>query len=438
MDPRSVEFDNVLPILTSWLEKQGNKRLGNPQIAVLRAAWEHIEYSAMTTHTPYNTGYLHRTIAPPLFRLMAEVLGEPVNKRTLRKKVLVRMSSAPELEPQQLIVQRKVIGLPPLSTLFVGRKEELQELAKHPGHKRCMLIYGAPGIGKTSFMSKLFSLAKDDPLSFYQSFIWKYVTHDSPKDEIHEINQLLEIKGEGAFDEFIKKNRLFLCLDGIEKWLHQYKKETEEFLQKITLTEHNSRIILTSREPIEQLDTLMKLGRPVLTLQLQGLQVGDSERILSSYGLEGEWISKLIQRYDGNPYLLHMLGDKVKNNCGNAEPFLKTKTSIARIAMMPGLNQLFSNNSDLSECERFILTYLSHYLETETFRIGDLAEKILADSSYEYSGIVQGIEKLKSYSLIKQINNSEENMLPDYLKRYVMSNPMNMFSIDSFEPKRAS
>jgi NB-ARC domain len=438
MDPRAIEFDNVLPMLTLWLEKQGNKRIGNPQIAVLRAAWEHIEYSEMSTQTPYNTGYLHRTIAPPLFKLMSEALGEPVNKRTLRKKVLARMSSDPALEPQQPTVQRKVIGLPPLSKLFVGRKEELQELEKHPGHKRCMLVHGTPGIGKTSFISKLFSLAKDDPLSLYECFVWKYVTQDSPKEEINEINQLLELKGEGSFDDFIKKHRLFLCLDGIEKWLHKHRKETEEFLQKITLTEHNSRIILTSREPIEQLDRLMKLGRPVLTLQLQGLQPEDSERILSSYSLEGEWIAKLIQRYEGNPYLLHMLGDKIKNNCGNAEPFLKTKTSIARVAMMPGLNQIFSNNSDLSDCELLILTYLSHYLESDTFTIDGLAEKISTASSYEYSRIVQGIEILKSYSLIKQIDNSEENVLPGYLSRYVKSNPMNLFSIDSFECKVAS
>ncbi len=438
MDSMSTEFENALPTLTSWIEKQGNKQISKPQIAVLRAAWEHIEYSAMASLTPYNTGYLHRTVAPPLFKLMSEVLGESVNKRTLRKKVLARMSSEPALTPDQLPVQSKMIGLPPFTKLFVGRKDELQEIEKHPGHKRCILIYGTPGIGKTSFMSKLLSIVQDDPLSLYEFFIWKYVTQDSPKEEIYEINQLLGIKGDGAFDEFIKKHRLFLCLDGIDKWLYKSKKETEEFLQKFILTEHNSRIILTSREPLEPLDKLMKMGRPVLTFQLYGLRPEEGKKILSSYGVEGEGVSKLIQRYEGNPYLLHTLGDKIKNNSGEAEPFFNTKTSIARVAMMQGLNQIFCNNSDLGECERFILTYLSHDWDADTFTIGGLATKVLSTSSYEYSRIIHGIEKLKSYSLIKQIDNSEENMLPSYLKRYVMNNPMDLFPTDSLVPKRAS
>lgn len=430
MNPKSLNFEAVLPILTSILEKVGDKRVGNPQIAVLRSAWEHIDYADMSTQTPYNTGYLHRTIAPQVFKLMSEALGEKVNKRSLRKKIetMIANTASVEVELQEV---RSVIGRPPLAKLFVGRKEELQSIDKFPGDKRCIYIYGAPGTGKTGFMARMFNQAKDDSLSKFDIFIWKYITHDSPLDEIKEIKQLLNLGDDVSFEDFARGKRLYLCLDGIEKWLHKNKRETEDFIQKFILTEHESRIIFTSREPLAQLDVLMKLGRPIMTLKLKGLLPEESQRIVKNYGLSGEWISELVSRYGGNPYLLHMLGERIQSNGGNAEPFLKCKTSLASEAMMPSFNQMFADNIEFNEVEKFLLTYLSHTSGITTFSIASLGEKISSLYSFEYSKVVQAIEKLRAYSLIEQLEDTDENKLPAYLKQYVVLNPLNIFSTES-------
>jgi hypothetical protein len=438
MNQESISFEEALPTLISLLEKVGDKRVGEAQIAVFRSAWERIEYADMSSETTYSTGYLHRTVAPLVFKQLSEALGEKVHKRSLRGKVerILAVKKA-GCDQQGIRIERKVIGQPPLLRSFVGRSEELQMVDQSQSTKRCILICGAPGVGKTDFMAKMFNQAKNDPLSQYEIFVWKYVTSNSPSEEITELRQLLGIKEDRTLESFAMEHRLFLCLDGMEKWLHSNSKETESFLQKFILTEHQSRIVLTSREPVRLLNNLMRLGRPVTSLKLEGLKLEDTEKIFKNYGLSGSYLNTLTNLYSGNPYLLHILCERIKSNGGNAEPFLKCKTSLAREAMMPSLDQLFVDNPELNEVERFLLTYLSHTSSVTTFSISSISEKISSVYSFEYSKIVQAIEKLRAYSLIEQLDDTEENEVPAYLKRYVKRNPLNIFPPESLLPTMA-
>ena len=433
-----MTFDEILPTLISMLEKVSGKCISKAQIAVLRAAWEGIEYADMTDETTHNTGYLHRTVAPKVFKFFSEALGEKINKRSFRSKIeaLMEISSSKSGQIFEKGLIKKSIGRPSPAKLFVGRKKELEELTTALSDKRCIYIYGASGIGKTSLMSRLLMNVKEDASNKFDTFVWKYVTHESPLDEIQEIEQLLELKGDESFESFIKKNRLLLCLDGIERWSQSNHKIIENFFHKFILTEHNSRIICTGREPMTQLETLMKLERPAKTLKLSGLGLEEVERILKYYSVSGDWLENLTLRYAGNPFLIHLLGEKIKNNGGSLEPFLSCKTSLAKAAMTPSLNQLFTDNPELGEVGRAILSFLSNTENFNKFTILEVAQNISAKHSFEYSEIIQSIETLKNYSLIEYIEGEDKNEVPAYLKRYVRRDPLSIFSPDLPKQKK--
>ena len=67
MDSMSTEFGKVhCRSLTSWIEKQGNKRdqqTSNRGFCAQLGSILNIQ--RWPSLTPYNTGYLHRTVAPP-------------------------------------------------------------------------------------------------------------------------------------------------------------------------------------------------------------------------------------------------------------------------------------------------------------------------------------------------------------------------------------
>ena len=86
MNPEALTVDEILPLLNNLLTSKGYEVLDSAQIAVVRAAWEGIDYKDMADRSPFSWGNLHRKIAPPLWEMLSDALGQHITKRTMRQK----------------------------------------------------------------------------------------------------------------------------------------------------------------------------------------------------------------------------------------------------------------------------------------------------------------------------------------------------------------
>ncbi|URD53761.1 type II toxin-antitoxin system HigB family toxin [Chroococcidiopsis sp. CCNUC1] len=460
---RTIDSQEAIKVIDELVFAKAGRRLRPDEKLVLEAAWEDKDYREIAQTGSYTIDRLQRDVGRKLWILLTGVLGngEKVTKKRLRSILERRMVAGSFCHP--LPVQPNPIntsaisvigGQPPNVQTFFGREVELNQLREAIANCRCLVIYGAPGIGKSAMSAKLIDQISKQPHSQFDCLIWKSV-HNSPplKALLANLLKVLALRTiqeqplpedthqlTALFIEALSMRRCLLVLDTAEVWLRQqrdsscnpYSEQYSEyatFFRTIVEEKHSSCIILTSREPFKDLMKLQRSGRTSDSFKLEGLDVKAAKGILQARRLtdEQKW-SELLEPYLGNPAAIELVASRIeKFFSGSVAEFLHYQTDLISKIFKETLAEQYQPEK-LSVLEQQILSYLAQRADDAndfvsfTQMIEELPVRL--HSSFSVSELIMSVENLDDLSLIVNSKNGKTKelffKLPPLLKKYIL------------------
>ncbi|NMG19762.1 NACHT and WD40 repeat domain-containing protein [Brasilonema bromeliae] len=308
--------------------------------------------------------------------------------------------------------------------VFYGRTEELTTLQQWILDERCrlVLLLGMGGIGKTALSVKLAQQIQED----FEYVIWRSLREAPPINTIvANLIQVLSAQQEtennlpeklsekiSRLVYYLQNNRCLLILDNVESILRsgsragQYREGYEgygELFRQLGEANHQSCLVLTSREIPQEVALLKGQTLPVRSLQLSGLKVNEGQEILKVKGLsaaEEEW-KAIIKLYTGNPLALKMVATTIVDVFdGNVTEFLQQNTAVFG-DIRDILDQQFERLSDL---EKEIMYWL--VINREPVSLSELREDIVLPIPPQK--LLEALESLIRRSLIEKATLREE------------------------------
>ncbi|HBQ99339.1 NB-ARC domain-containing protein [Roseofilum sp. Belize Diploria] len=360
---------DVEPILT-WadelmLAKTGT-RLSSLQRAVLAGVWNHQKYKEIADEYHCGEGNV-KIVAGNLWKLIAEELGEKVNKKNFRATLeryyishsninnLVQQPNfnqshvnicAKNLYPREPTKQRSPsysINQPqqrhdlteaPEYYPLNNRSTELSTLKQWVLDEKIKIvtIFGLPRIGKTTLARALLEEVKTQ----FEAVIWRNCTNSLERESLEA--EIIDCIGKYQTDKptklihYLRSSRSLIILDDFQELFTPgelagtYLPGCERYgklLREIGRFHHRSCFLLLSWEKPTEIATLERENNHCLSLQLESLG-GAAREILSQHQLMDEELwEELIQRYGGNPSWLNIIASTIQDFFnGSVDKFL--------------------------------------------------------------------------------------------------------------------
>jgi WD40 repeat protein/regulator of extracellular matrix RemA (YlzA/DUF370 family) len=319
-------------------------------------------------------------------------------------------------------------GDAPDITWFYDRSSELELLKSWVTGERCRVvaILGMGGIGKTFLAT---AAARQLAYSF-DWLIWRTMRDAPPLEET--LDFLLQYLYDGALERpgetgissllaVLRQKRCLLVLDNIETILtggeqgSHFRKGYEAYavlFRILAESEHQSCILLTSREKPAGLDFGFNIDSKVRALTLDGLGAAEGQQLLQSYNLSGtleEW-QTLVTRYSGNPLALKLVADTIHEVFNDSiGAYMQTGGLVT-----PAISQLLDEQLErLTSLELEILYWLA--IERKPISLDELMEDVLQPRSRP--SLVQALMGLRRRSLI--VKNEDHFSLQNVILEYV-------------------
>jgi WD40 repeat protein/transcriptional regulator with XRE-family HTH domain len=237
----------------------------------------------------------------------------------------------------QLRTPRKDWGEIPNVEAFCGRKKDLELLEHWVLVDRCQLVtvWGIGGVGKTMLAAK----SAVNIQQRFDYFFWRSL-QDNPSiesilkdciqlfsDQQRNIPEDLQSKDVekyiGILIEYLRESRCLMVLDNLESILKSgspvgdYQQEYEGYgklLQRVGEIQHQSCLLLTSREKPKEIPRLEGKNRPVRSMHLSGVEQSEAQEILKDEHLIGsdETWAKFVEQYAGNPLVLKLVSEPIR------------------------------------------------------------------------------------------------------------------------------
>ena len=237
-------------------------------------------------------------------------------------------------------------------SVFYGRIREQETLTRWLIEDRCRLIsvIGMGGIGKTTLSIKITQQVESE----FEYVIWRSL-RDAPSvpEFLISLIQFLSDRSvvgkdipESVRDKItllidcLRSSRCLMVFDNIESLMcdenragicaDEYQ-EYSQLFRRLAASEHQSCVLLTTREKPQEVIALEGETSPVRSLQLDGLKEQEGEAILQQKGLEGSAaeLVDLVERYNGNPLALKIVGTTIRDLFeSNVADFLRQDTTI--------------------------------------------------------------------------------------------------------------
>ncbi|BAZ52458.1 WD-40 repeat-containing protein [Nostoc sp. NIES-4103] len=332
-------------------------------------------------------------------------------------------------------------------SVFHGRTTELEKTQQWIVQERCRLVVllGMGGIGKTAFSVKLAQEIQDQ----FEYVIWRSLRLTPSLEVILE--QLLETLSpqpqtkslqtlESKISQFIdclRGSRCLIILDNFDSILVsseeyiqtessttpvtnssiknsafvplsspiKYRQGYEiygELIRRVAESQHQSCLVLTSREKTQEIAALEGENLPVHSLKLIGLSKQDSHLIFKAKGLFDISESAnniLFQRYGGNPLFVKLVASAIQELFGgNVDEFIEQGTVVFG-DMRTILDQQFNR---LSQLEQYMIYLLA--INQDSISVRQLQKNTIPGLSQRLSQrlILETIELLQRRSLIER------------------------------------
>jgi WD40 repeat protein/transcriptional regulator with XRE-family HTH domain len=348
----------------------------------------------------------------PFYRQkLSELYGKSVEELGLAEE-----KDMPEVA--QPIMQQENWGDAPDATYFYGYTQELDQIKRWITDERCRLValLGMGGIGKTTLaIVAARQLQKEHPFEY---IYWRSLYHAPTVESVLE-NCLQNLYAQrpvalpDKLDEqisllitYLRQHRCLLILDNVESVLlpgqHagiyiESDKGYGRLFQRIGEAEHDSCLMLTSREKPREIARLEGTHSPVRSLRLTGIEQTGGQALLRDEELSGsdEAQAELVERYRGNPLALKLVSEPIREVFGgDISAFLKEESSVfGEISDL--LEQQFQR---LSAAERNSIYWLA--IEHESVPLATLQED--TQISLNRKVLVEALDALRRRSLIEE------------------------------------
>jgi hypothetical protein len=213
---------------------------------------------------------------------------------------------------------------------------------------RLIAIAGIGGIGKTMLVTQLTQQLADT--SQFEVVVWRSLRQAPPfVDFLTELicaidpDRTLPPSLDAMMRHLLQQlrsRRCLLVLDNVEtvfsskKLVGTYRSGYENYgwlFQQLGEGQHQSSILLTSREIPTEVARGESPTAPIRLLRLEPVSISEGETILAAKGLTVEakqpQVQELIERYQGNPLALKMVAELLKDLFdNNIATFLAQKT----------------------------------------------------------------------------------------------------------------
>jgi WD40 repeat protein/DNA-binding SARP family transcriptional activator len=311
-----------------------------------------------------------------------------------------------------------------------GRKHEIVQLTAWLVDERCrfVAVVGMGGMGKTT----LAAAAARYVAGRFDVVIWRSLLNAPPLSEVlREIvltlsNQTLSALPVNLSEqltlllEYLRRQRCLLVLDNMESVLTSSPARApagsyeaySQLLQGLIEQQHESCVVITSRERPKALTHWESSLSWVRILQLGGLDAAAAQSMLANRGLAGKTqeTHALAARYSGNPLALKLVAETVHDLfAGNIASFLHDEAPVFD-DIRAVLDQQFER---LSALERELLIWLA--IEREPVTVHTLRDNLVQPVAMR--DLLDALRSLQRHSLLEQTESgiTLQNVVIEYL-----------------------
>jgi len=304
-------------------------------------------------------------------------------------------------------------GESPDISLFYGRSQESDTLRQWIEQDRCRLVsvLGMGGMGKTSLAAKVINELQTD----VDFIIWRSLRNAPPLNALLEdlvpfiSNQQEEICSLPRFVHWLRQARCLVILDNVETLFkggeragqyHDGYENYGELLSVVGQANHQSCLLLTSREKPAEVATLSEANPAVQVLQLEGspeaaLALVDAKQLTGSQADK----ERLCDRYDHSPLSLQIISSSIRDVFdGEISLFLEEDA-----LLFNGARKLLDVQFErLSTLEQTVMAWLA--INRDWTTIAELKADIYP-SCYK-TKLIEALESLCWRSLIQRRGNA--------------------------------
>src|SRR6266699_3706188 len=301
-------------------------------------------------------------------------------------------------------------------TTFYGREWEQNLLTSWVVEERCRVVsvLGLGGIGKSALSIRMMHRVAEH----FEVVIWRSLREAPTCEELlgeclqvlvpqplRDVSMSLE-RRLGLLLESLRATRVLLVLDNLEALLEEGQSMGHmragyegyaQLLRRIAGTEHQSCLLLTSREKPSDLVPLEGSRAPVRVLRLARLDTNACQQVLAEKEVVGSVAdyARLIEVYAGNPLALKIVAQTIVDLFeGQIAPFLEQGEVV-----FGGVRELLDEQyARISALEQSVLLWLAILREPVTL------QELLAVLSVPLprSQVLQAVESLHRRSLLER------------------------------------
>src|SRR5712692_2474475 len=307
-------------------------------------------------------------------------------------------------------------GDAPTVTTFFGREWEQTLLTSWIFEERCRVVsvLGLGGIGKSALATRVMHRVAEH----FEVVIWRSL-RDAPTCEalLEECLQSLapqalrDVSGGlerrlGLLLEYLRNMRVLLVLDNLETLLEEGEgtghmragyEGYARLLRRMAETEHQSCLLLTSREKPSDLVPLEGSRAPVRALRLARLDVDACKQLLAEKEVAGSAAdqAQLIEAYTGNPLALKIVAQTIVDLFDGQIALFLEQGKVVFGGVRELLDQQYARLADL---ERTLLCWLA--IIREPVSIEELHALLVVPSPA--GEVLEAVDGLHRRSLIER------------------------------------